>query len=172
MPISLQKSNLLIVVAFCLLAFWGCSENPAAPQAAPIYPEMILITGGTFTMGSSDTSLDGSDVSPPHQVTISSFYIDKYDETQVAYLGFMRTNPSHFSGDLNRPVDNVTWFNAVRYCIKRSTGENLQNCYDTSDASNWTCDITKNGYRLPTEAEWEYTCRAGTVSGYYWGGHH
>jgi formylglycine-generating enzyme required for sulfatase activity len=122
--------------------------------------EMVLLPGGRFTMG------DKSQVdAPPHQVTVSPFYIDKYLVTQEQYERVMADNPSRWKGPKN-PVEQVRWSDAVRYCNKRSVSENLKPCYDLN---TWQCDSTADGYRLPTEAEWEYACRAGTETAYFFG---
>ncbi|MBI9030835.1 SUMF1/EgtB/PvdO family nonheme iron enzyme [bacterium] len=120
-------------------------------------PNFVLVPGGTFTMGRT-TGSGGSDELPTHQVTLSSFYIGKYEVTQAEYQAVMGTNPSYFSGS-DKPVEGVTWYNAVQYCNARSIEEGLTPCYNTT---TWECDFSANGYRLLTEAEWEYAARGGT----------
>ena len=122
--------------------------------------EMIRLPGGRFTMGDKD-EIDA----PLHEVVISPFYMDKYLVTQEEYQRVMGKNPSRWKGSTN-PVEQVRWSDAVRYCNARSRLEGLQACYDLSA---WECDFDANGYRLPTEAEWEYACRAGTKMAYYFG---
>ncbi len=117
----------------------------------------VLVPAGTFTMG--DTRGEGSSNElPTHQVTLSSFIIGKYEVTQAEYQAVMGTNPSQFSGS-DKPVEQVTWNNAVEYCNARSIQEGLIPCYNTS---TWACDFSANGYRLLTEAEWEYAARGAT----------
>jgi formylglycine-generating enzyme required for sulfatase activity len=112
--------------------------------------EMVEIPGGTFIMGSpASEAKRGSNEGPQHQVTVPSFYMGKYELTQVQYQAIIGTNPSNFKGD-NRPVEGVNWNNAVEFCKKLS-------------------QKTGKKYRLPSEAEWEYTCRAGTTTPFYFG---
>jgi len=94
-----------------------------------------------------------------HQVTVSSFYMGKYEVTQKEYQEVMGANPSNFKGD-NLPVEMVSWYDAVEYCNKRSQKEGLTPAY-TINGSNVTWNKSANGYRLPTEAEWEYAARGG-----------
>ncbi|MDR1870047.1 MAG: formylglycine-generating enzyme family protein [Treponema sp.] len=130
--------------------------------------DFIKIDGGTFTMGSpaNERGRTGSE-GPQHQVTVSSFLISKYEVTQAEYEEIMGKNPSHHKG-ANLPVEQVSWFDAIEYCNKRSVKEGLTPAY-TVNGINVSWDRDANGYRLPTEAEWEYACRAGTQTPFYSG---
>jgi formylglycine-generating enzyme required for sulfatase activity len=141
--------------------------------AAPA--SMHLIPGGTFQMGQTNVA------EPVHSVTVSAFYMDTTEVKQADYQVLMLVNPSHFAGDSLLPVEMVTWFDAVLYCNKRSKLDSLDTVYSytsvtglpgngCSDLAGLAVDFAKNGYRLPTEAEWEYACRAGDTAAYYWGG--
>ncbi len=122
--------------------------------------EMVQLPGGWFTMGDKD-EVDAK----LHEVFVSSFYIDKYPVTQEEYQRVMGENPSRWKGNKN-PVEQVSWSKAARYCNACSRLEGLQPCYDLN---TWECDFDADGYRLPTEAEWEYACRAGTKTPYFFG---
>jgi formylglycine-generating enzyme required for sulfatase activity len=122
--------------------------------------EMIRLPGGEFMMGDAD-EVDA----PPHRVSVSPFYIDKYLVTQEQFQQAMGTNPSRWKSEKN-PVEQIRWSDAVTYCNRRSERDGLQPCYNLA---NWQCDFEASGYRLPTEAEWEYACRAGTTTAYYFG---
>ena len=140
----------------------GFAQQNAAPDG------FVHINGGTFTMGSPITEVGRRDNEIRHQVTVSSFYMGKYEVTQKEYQEVMGTNPSYFP-DANLPVENVSWFNAIEYCNKRSQKERLTSAYTISGTgANLTVIWNRNatGYRLPTEAEWEYACRAGTTTAY------
>lgn len=105
--------------------------------------ETVCLPGGEFFMGSSDKKFQ-------RQAKVSSFAIGKYPVTQAQYEAVMGTNPSYFKNNLQNPVENITWNDAQAFCKKLS-------------------GMTNKNYRLPTEAEWEYACRAGTTTDYYFG---
>jgi formylglycine-generating enzyme required for sulfatase activity len=128
----------------------------------------VRINGGTFMMGSPVGEIERNDDEVQHQVTVSAFYMGKYEVTQKEYEEVMGTNPSRFK-EPNLPVENVSWFDAVEYCNKRSQKEGLTPAYMISGAGDnrtVTWNRNANGYRLPTEAEWEYACRAGTTTSF------
>ncbi|MFM6306238.1 SUMF1/EgtB/PvdO family nonheme iron enzyme, partial [Planktothrix sp.] len=107
--------------------------------------EMVSIPGGTFMMGSPEDDTE----KPIHPVNIAAFSMAKYPITQAQWQAIMGNNPSSFKG-ANRPVDSVTWHEAQEFCQRLS-------------------QKTGKTYRLPSEAEWEYTCRAGTTTPFHFG---
>jgi len=148
------------------------NQTPAAKQAPAIVPvpdSMVRISGGTFLMGSpaNEPGRFAPSEGPQHQVTVSTFYMAKYPVTQAEFYEMTGDYPSYFSGD-NLPVDSVTWFEAVEYCNRLSICDGLTPAY-VIDGDDVTWYRNVNGYRLPTEAEWEYACRAGTTTPFYTG---
>jgi formylglycine-generating enzyme required for sulfatase activity len=142
--------------------------KPAPPKpAVSVVPAVfVFVPGGTFIMGSplSEKGRKANEVQ--HQVTVSSFLISKYDVTFNEYDAYcMATGASHPSdagwGRESRPVINVSWYDAVAYCNWRSTQEGLKPAY-TINGTNVSWDLSASGYRLPTEAEWEYAAKAST----------
>ena len=125
---------------------------------------MVLVPAGRFTMG-DDNGQD--DEMPAHEVKLDAFYMDKYEVTQKAYRKLMgKIPPTKMPGD-DRPVQQVTWLQAARYCNARSRADGLDPCYDIAHPIK--CNFDATGYRMPTEAEWEYACRAGTTGDYFFG---
>jgi len=129
---------------------------------ANIAIEMVLVNGGTFIMGggTGQTNLFANE-QPTHQVTLTGFYMGKYEITQAQYTELMGVNPSYFSDHTNKPVEQVSWFDAISFCNKLSEHEGLSKCY-TLNGSEVSFNSNAKGYRLPTEAEWEYAARGGT----------
>ena len=114
--------------------------------------DMVAIPGGSFVMGSPNAETEAGpfdDEGPQRTVNISAFFMGKYEVTQAQYQAVMGNNPSKFKG-AKRPVENVSWDGAMEFCQKLSQ------------------KIGKS-YRLPSEAEWEYACRAGTTTPFYFG---
>ena len=131
----------------------------------------VLVEVGTFTMGSPSNEPDrDNDEGPQHQVTVKSFYMGKYEVTQREWRELMGTtigqqrnaaggSQLYGEGD-NYPMYYVSWFEVIEYCNRRSVKEGLTPCYRGS-GNSITCDWSANGYRLPTEAEWEYAAKGG-----------
>jgi formylglycine-generating enzyme required for sulfatase activity len=166
---------------------------------------MVYVQGGTFNMGSTDGQ---DDEKPVHQVTVSSFYICRYEVTVGEFRQFVNAtgyktqaetgggayiwtgsaweqksdanwkNP-YLAQNMDHPVTCVSWYDAIAYCNWRSRNEGLMPVYSVNNSfapADWSkgtveCDFKSNGYRLPTEAEWEFAARGGTKSkGYTYSG--
>jgi formylglycine-generating enzyme required for sulfatase activity len=114
--------------------------------------EMVWIPAGSFMMGRYTNEADSySDEDPQHQVTFASgFWMGKYEVTQAQWMAVMGSNPSYFTGDLNRPVEQVSW-------------DTVQTFIAAVNA------LGQGTVHLPSEAQWEYACRVGTTTRFYWG---
>ncbi len=136
---------------------------------------MCPCPSGSFLMGSDDAhtlEIWSTSSSPNHQVTIPhAFLIGESQVTQSQWQSLMGWNPSCFRSDDDLPVDNITWYDCLIYCNQLSQSEQLTPCFQLSQIEqdgdhivnakvSW--DQSANGYRLPTEAEWEYAAKAGT----------
>lgn len=139
-------------------AFLG-TELEAPSDGAGVAPEgFVAVAGGTFQMG--DQFFEGDDDELPlHDVELSGFYIGVTEVTQAQYTDIMGSNPSSNQGT-SLPVEDLEWYDAVEYCNELSIAEGYDPCY-TINGDDVSCDWSADGYRLLTEAEWEYAARGG-----------
>jgi formylglycine-generating enzyme required for sulfatase activity len=150
------------------------SELEPEPEPEPFTEplEMIELPGGTFLMGSPDTDDQAyASEKPQHKVTLSAFAMGRYAVTRGLYRAVMPETPSEWQQDQDDdslPANYVDWFAAVRFCNALSERQGLQPCYQIQ-GKEVTWDQSANGYRLPTEAEWEYATRAGTTTRWFCG---
>jgi formylglycine-generating enzyme required for sulfatase activity/flavodoxin len=129
--------------------------------------DFVLISGGTYTMGSPSSEDWRSNDEVQHRVTLSSFYIAKYEVTQKLWQEVTGKNPSSVIGN-TLPVESITWLEAIEFCNALSRRDGRTPVYTISDGGNTVSwNRSANGYRLPTEAEWEYAARAGTTTPFY-----
>jgi formylglycine-generating enzyme required for sulfatase activity len=152
-----------LVNIFCIGFFSSCSDEGDEPVNLNL--DMSMIPAGSFAMG-DQASVEANE-KPSRVVALNAFLMSKHEITQKVYQAVMGENPSINKGD-NRPVDNMTWFKALEFCNALSDKQGYEKCYTDINGSV-TVNMNASGFRLPTEAEWESACRAGTTTTYYSG---
>jgi formylglycine-generating enzyme required for sulfatase activity len=155
----------LLFFVFAVLVTVSGAGAQTSPPDIPL--DFVKIEGGSFIMGSPVSEVSRQNDEVQHQVMVDSFYMGKNEVTQREYEQVMRSNPSKFHG-ASLPVEQVSWFDAIAYCNTRSIIEGLSPAYVLRE-SEILWDHNADGYRLPTEAEWEYACRAGTKTAFNMG---
>lgn len=164
--------GLSMPVLYVLYRSQQARPTPEQSRAPALRPSMMRLPAGPFLMGSPAQDEDAEqDEKPQHRVTLSQpFFISATEVTQGQYAAVMGTNPSHFvegAQATSRPVEGVSWFDAVAYCNRLSQREGREPCYQIDgEHVTWPKGLACTGYRLPTEAEWEYAVRAERATRY------
>ena len=164
----------LAIVLVLLLLPPARTQTPVLPETKTITVpgtditlDLVLIKSGMFEKGSSEEDEEADDDEVPLQTVIFSrpFYVGKYEITQAQWQAVMGGNPSYFTG-ATRPVEQVSWYDCLRFCNRLSLELGYPSSYDER---TWESTPLAGGIRLPTEAEWEYVCRAGETTRYSFG---
>jgi len=168
-PRWLGPVSCFLAIAVAGSALIGCGPQKAEPSSTrnqvvhtACGMNMVSIPPGQFTMGTADGPID---TKPAHLVKVDHFLMDQNEVTQEIYEKVVGNNPARRKNPQN-PVEQVTWTAAAKFCNARSMQEGRKPCYDTN---TWVCDFSVNGYRLPTEAEWEYAYRSGASTPFFFG---
>ena len=169
---AFQLLTMILFVSVFSLSTEGARAGGGVEKKECGCPDwMVPVSSGKYLMGSAeDEEGRDEDEGPVGEITVNSFCIGESEVTQSMWNEVMGYNPSYFSdcgGDC--PVERISFFDAVEFCNRLSVKEGLTACYKIAGRSvSW--NRAADGYRLPTETEWEYACRAGATTAYNTGG--
>lgn len=154
-------------LALVALFHFGCDDatsdpDPPADESKPLVA-LVLVESGAFLMGADTADATNPDETPRRETIVSSFLVAETEITQSQWRAVLGAVPAQHKGD-DLPVEFVEWFEAVEFCNELSEREGLEPCYRV-EPSRVECDFDASGYRLPTEAEWEYAARGGAEGG-------
>jgi formylglycine-generating enzyme required for sulfatase activity len=156
--------SLSIIIIMIIFAACGGSDSPAPTN--PFVLETIIINVDSFQMGNTGAYSSNDDDKPLHKVILTkSLIMSKYEITLGEWKKTMGVGHSSFRSD-SFPIDNASWKDAILFCNQLSQNQALSKCYEFK-GNVVVCNWNANGWRLPTEAEWEYACKAGTATDFY-----
>ena len=140
-----------------------CEVGAVSCAETDVRPKLVLVRKGSFTMGSPMTEAGRGGDEVQHPVTLTTdFWMAESEVTQRQYRNLMGSSPSSIPGD-DLPVESISWYEAVEYCNALSVKEKLTPCYQIGGMTvGWADGMKCTGYRLPTEAEWEYAANPAT----------
>lgn len=151
---------------FCSDTCFSYSSFIRFSSSETILIPLISVSAGTFNMGEAESRRESNYEGPLHAVTLESFFMSATEITQKQFTAVMNYNPSVFKDNADLPVENISWKEAANFCNRLSEKNGLEPCYNEK---TWLCDTAKSGFRLPSEAEWEYACRANTSTFFHTG---
>ena len=168
MKSSTTKKYLILCIVFLAVFKTSEAQEIRHTQLNPIQIPIVNLPGGVFKMGATGKAVGEPGELPVRDVTVEPFALGLYEVTQAQFEAIMGYNTSYHRGP-NNPVEEVSWYDAVRFCNRLSLLNGLDPAYAIDPVEGYTRIPGRNGYRLPTEAEWEYAARAGTTTDTYAG---